>query len=428
MKRRVLMLLSVFLLMSMILSAVSCGEKINSQTDTIIDTDKDTDADTDGNEDTDSDTQTDTDTDSDTDTDTQTDTDKPTETDAPAPEIKERIYYFSRSGMKRFKTYGRMERVDGNSISCDCTGSGVEFSGIMTGTLTLGLTVDKDTYFAVYIDGERVYKNNHEKYHVTPEMKKLTLYTFAGESEHTVRIVKITEAQESHKVNLKQIEMTGYLYDTAPENREYYIEFLGDSITAGYGNLGDSTVPSDRVDKAEWQDGSQAFPFMTAEALNADYSILSCSGIAVDKEDWCGVREIDFYKRASHYRSKTVMYDFSTARVPDLVVINLGTNDVGMGSTEEGFKAQARALIEFIRSDEAYGRDVTIIWTHNLMGNSRADWAEDVMTSMGGETNGLYIYTFTEDKTGAGGHPSLAGQKAAAEGLTAFINSKSLLK
>ncbi len=338
-------------------------------------------------------------------------TEKPTEkTD---DELSSKTYNISDDYMY-FKLIGRMQDVD-DGVSCDFTASGIEFDGVMTGEVVLSLSCDRNTYFTLYIDGVR----SEERLFADSSTSELTLTSFEGEQTHNIRLLKQTEPQWSLSV-LKEISITGHL-DTAPEKKDIYIEFIGDSITCGYGNLGDSSSPNPGT--ALWEDGTRAYAFMTAEALDADYSIVGCSGIGIDKGH-TGFSESDFYQKTSFYRDRNGD-DYSFFRIPDLVVINLGTNDQSCGSTEEDFKAGVRALINYIR--DSYGKDIPIVWAYNMMGNGRFDWTRTVLEDMGGEANGLYSVQLNQNHEGGNGHPNLAAQKLASETLAEFIGSKEIL-
>ena len=316
-----------------------------------------------------------------------------------------------------FKLYGRTSKVEGG-ISCDFTASGIEFEGNIGGDVTLKLSCDRDTYFTVYIDGVR----QTERFFANKNTTELVIASFDEDSKdfHNIRILKQTEPQWSLSV-LKSISLKGEL-DEAPANKELYIEVIGDSITCGYGNL----VVNGKTDAgALYQDGTQSYGFMTAEALGADASIVGCSGIGIDK-GYTSWSESDFYPQTSYYRNNTEnAYDFSIARVPDLVIINLGTNDKSNGSLEDDFKQGVRDLITYVR--ESYGEDMPIVWVYNMMGEGRFTWTKTVLEAMGGEENGIYYVELEENHGGGKGHPTLEAQKKAAADLTAFIVEKEIL-
>ena len=334
-------------------------------------------------------------------------------------EVKEKVkfrFYSLHKNEEYFKYNGRMQHI-ADGVSCDFTASGIEFSGIMKGDLHLLLECSDDTYFTVFVDGVR----QNERIFANKDTKRVKIATFAGEAEHSVRIIKQSEAQRSISL-LKAISMTGYLYE-APKERDYFIEVIGDSITCGYGNLGTKAEGSDGT--ALWEDGTQAFPFLTAEALGADCSVIGCSGIGVQK-GYSAVTEKDFYIQWCRYRNTNNPYNFKAARVPDIVVINLGTNDKSTGATEAEFKTEVKYLINYVRT--AYGQNVPVIWTYNMMGNGCFDWVKPVLAEMGGESAGLYYVELNQNQEGGGGHPLASAHKTAANTLSSFIRTKNILK
>ncbi len=340
-------------------------------------------------------------------------TEKPTVKPSTSGDISLKSYNIAED-WKYFKLIGRTQEVNGG-VSCDFTASGIEFEGVMSGDVTLSLSCDRATYFTVYVDGERI----EERLYADSTTSYITLATFEGEQTHHIRVLKQTEPQWSLSI-LKEITLTGKL-DDAPARKSTYIEIIGDSITCGYGNLTQNGTQN--AGQALYEDGTQAYSFMTAEALDADYSIVGCSGIGIDK-GWTDFSESDFYPKASFYRDRNGA-DYEFVRVPDLVIINLGTNDQSRGSTEEDFKAGVRALINYIR--DSYGTDMPIVWAYNMMGNGRFDWTSTVLEDMGGESAGLYSVELEPNNEGGAGHPDLEAQKLASETLTKFIVDKEIL-
>lgn len=343
-------------------------------------------------------------------------TTKPTEkTDVPLDpiELHANTYHFCQN-RENFKRFGRMTELE-NGITCDFTASGVEFWGRMQGDITIFLSCDRDTYFTVFVDGAR----QEERFYATETTKELLVASSLEAGEHTVRILKQTETQWSLCV-LKSVSLEGYLYP-APENREFLIEFIGDSITCGYGNLGNSSTPVAGI--ASMQDGTQAFAFLTAEALNAEANIVACSGIGIAK-GWTDMNELAFYQRTCYYRDKEKNYEGNT-RVPNLIVINLGTNDQDRGCEEQAFKNGMREFLTFIR--EFYGTDVPIVWMYNMMTYGCYTWARPILEEFGGESAGIYSVQLTPNKLGAGNHPELTAHYSASEQLVQFIKEKKLL-
>lgn len=318
--------------------------------------------------------------------------------------------------------------VANNGIACDLVASGIEFDAYVEGNLSFTVSCSEDTYFTVFVDGERLEKRFEVKGGWNDRV--IDLGDLGELALRNIRIVKQGESNHSITI-LKKVEFYGFMA-TKPKNADLYVEFIGDSITCGYGNLWteQSADPSNQSGKALYEDGTQSYAYLAAELLRADFSIVSCSGIGIDRgysnPDGNGYRMLDFYKATSYSRSKTDLYDFATARVPDVVVINLGTNDQDLGSTESAFKAGVKELIQFIRT--SYNKDVPIIWAYGMMSDGRYQWAQSVLTEMGGENAKLYSVKLLQNKEGGNGHPSLVAHDIAAQLLVAFMTSKGIVE
>lgn len=308
---------------------------------------------------------------------------------------------------EHFKHHGRLLPLS-DGLACDHVMSGIEFEGVMYGDVKVTLGSDRDTYFTVFVDGERV----EQRFLAPAGACELTIATFDTAQVHNVRLLKQTEPQFS-LCTLKTVTVTGELGE-APAQKPLYVEVLGDSITSGYGLLGKAT--SEDPGSAIWHDGTQTYAAQTILNLDADCSVISCSGIGANK----GFPYFDmqqYYEKASFFRdwtSSTADYTFD--RVPDLVIINLGTNDASQGATEQGFKDSVRKLITFIRT--TYKKDVPIVFVHNMMGECRFTWTDAVIQEFGGKSGSIYSVRMPANHNGTNGHPNLSGHKNAARKLT----------
>ena len=348
--------------------------------------------------------------------DTQTDAETEPVTDAEAePEIIEEPENFTvqrydfASLSDKVKLIGRAY-TEGTGVVCDMSASGFEFCGYMKGAVRVSITCTDTVYFSAYVDGERL----SSRFFVSKGTHEITFATFTEFGFHTVRVVRQTEPILSQcTFNVLQ---TACIFGKKPADKETYIEFIGDSIISGYGNLCDNTATN--AGKPQRQDATQSFPYLTAELLGSDISVISCSGIGLVK----GVHSYtakDFYAARSYYRG-TASYGFD--RVPDAVVINLGTNDSALGASEEDFKNGVKELAEYIRA--SYKKDVPIIWTYNAMNDERtAPYLEAEFAALGGEGAGLYLFKLDRNSDGGDLHPSLDAHKTYAEKLSEFIEN-----
>ena len=337
--------------------------------------------------------------------------------------LKARTYNLGNAtDRKNFRTVGRIEYSD-TGILFDHCANVLEFQGFMTGDLTLnanssGNNKNDYTYLTVFIDGKRVDK----RFVIEGTDKTITLATFTGNYFHTVRIVKQTEISQSD-ARLKSVSMTGYL-TKAPEERKHYIEFYGDSLTAGYSNIATKDYPTDQEGDAIYQDATQTYAFLASEALNADCSILAMSGVGIDK-GWTSNNFMHYFGKQS-YRRGSAAYDFKGERVPDLVVIHLGANDVTRGSSRSKFVENATALINYIHN--GYGKKIPIIWAYDPGEQVPDSWREEVLNKFSSTTKVYSLKLEWRSKGKINGHPNVAGHQKNAGELVDLVKKNNLLK
>lgn len=320
------------------------------------------------------------------------------------------------------KLHGRTS-VTSAGIACDHSATGIEFCAYMEGKVTLSVSAgyssvgsSSNTYFTVYIDGVR----QEKRFNVKKGTVNLTIANFKEGGVHNIRVLKQTESQNSLSV-LKTLSFKGY-FEEAPAKKDLLIEFLGDSITCGYGNLCANGAPE--PGSALNQDATQAFAYLTAEKLGADHSLVSCSGIGVASSYSGNFVMKDFFLAESYFKSATKKYEKTFT--PDIVVINLGTNDHNRNASPTQFKAGVKALINLVRS--TYGDDVKIVWVANMMGGCMQAYSKTVIDELGGKSAGLYLCSLTENRDGGQAHPSKAAHAAAATALAKFISDNVLDK
>lgn len=350
--------------------------------------------------------------------------------------------YVLKDNVDKIKINGRYT-VSNSGIACDNVGSGIEFQGTMKGKVYLTLNASrivwgqtKKIYYTVYVDGVR----QEKRYEVACGKNGivLTLADFGEtEGEHHIRVVKQTEAHYAIAYFAK-ITMDG-TFGERPADKDYLVEFVGSDLICGMGNYnGTPDQASSVAQTAEYEDGTKSMSFITAEALNADCSILGVSGMGV-AGSWFGVTAPEYYKANSYFRNKKTEYDFSKGKTPDLIVLNIGKNDnnipVNDRPTDEVFRQTAKEYIEFLK--KTHGDQVKIIWTYDITDANPAEEleandcrykiAEEVIAELGGEEAGLYIYQVYTNRLGGQKHTDAEGHVTAATGLLNFIREKGIL-
>ncbi|MDD7676532.1 MAG: GDSL-type esterase/lipase family protein [Eubacteriales bacterium] len=325
----------------------------------------------------------------------------------------------------KLKIIGRYSEVK-DGITCDWTASGIEFTADCEGEVIVGLTsaksasgsgYDGDSYFTVYVDGIR----QQERLEAKVGECQLTIASGLTKGVHTFRLLKQSHVAHSNTV-ISTISLNGTIGDRPADNK-IYLEFYGDSITCGYGLASESvkTIAGLANNDAYYCDGTQTYAFLTAEALGADYSMVSVSGwrlagTSASIPNTC-------YPFINWNRSG-LRYDF-TARVPDAVVINLGTNDYSGSVGDQVFAQDMETWIKRIRKD--YGNDsLPVVFVVNSMNDGYQNVIKVKLEEMGGESAGLYMLKTVLNRGGLSNHPTCAGQKKTGELLTKLLQEKVL--
>ena len=271
---------------------------------------------------------------------------------------------------------------------------------------------------------------------------RITLFESDVEKTVCVRVMKFSEAAFGY-AGLKALEIDGELQVAeSVENHPMKLEFIGDSITCGYGIEGvwekdTFTTQQERPDKA--------YAFLTAKALGAQVQLCSWSGIGlisnyvdpatVNLPDthWLMQANWPYTDKWLSLRLGLEPEVWDSSRYePDIVVINLGTNDIswvrGMEERRLEYTAQLRHLIEAVhrRSPKA-----KIVCCLGIMGEALNDSVKEAVELFKKDfpKTCAEFLPFTQqlesDGIGADWHPSAVTHKKAAEKLTNYLVSLS---
>lgn len=277
----------------------------------------------------------------------------------------------------------------------------------------------RSLYLNVSVDG--VKNNSRKEYKLTG--KKLHTVTIASGLErglHSFVIERQTEAERG-LIYINSISLNGELYD-APAFGNLLIEFIGDSITTGYGNLFPALTEGETDSNPAsnvYQDGTKTYAYLTAKKLGADYSIVAQQGIGAV----CGYYPhtmLDTYRYTCYQCNHKQPWDFS--RQPDIVVINLGTNDRAMANAgKTTLEEIQKGFEEFCLLVREKNPDAKIVWAYGMMDQSAEAQIKAALAAAGGEAAGFYYVSLVSDSTGGNGHPSVSGHEQNAEILTEAI-------
>jgi lysophospholipase L1-like esterase len=145
----------------------------------------------------------------------------------------------------------------------------------------------------------------------------------------------------------------------SPYPYRHLIEYIGDSVTAGYGNEGDGPYCSFTADT---ENGYATYAAIAARDLDAAAVLVAFSGKGVI-QDYNGDRYAPM--PVLYGRTLTFSADDSwgfSQYTPDLVVVNLGSNDLFSGVGEEEFVDGYVALLGQIRGVNPDAAILAVSW------------------------------------------------------------------
>lgn len=194
---------------------------------------------------------------------------------------------------------------------------------------------------------------------------------------------------------------------TPAKKKARRLEFIGDSITCGYG-VDDSNL--EHTFSTATEDVTKAYAYLTAQALNADYSMVSYSGYGIISGYTDSDEKLADQLVPPHYpiigfsrgtlRQQQIMgkdWDFANFR-PDLIVLNLGTNDDSYcqdkKERQEEFAASYQRFLQEIRR---LNPDAVLLCTYGIMNQRLYPYIEKAVDTYKKESNDTDVYTMQFD-------------------------------
>jgi lysophospholipase L1-like esterase len=316
---------------------------------------------------------------------------------------------------------------------CDCTGVDVAFEDKGGGG-------DEHTNFVnILVDGEQA-----AKVELTSQAGMIRGARGLPPGEHTVEIVKRTEPHTGN-IRFLGISLQGSLLDPPPRS-DRRMEFIGDSITCGYGNEVRIFAPTYTEPNTGYhsknEDISKAYGSLIGRRFNAEVVTTCISGTGVYRNLNGATGERTFpnlYPRIYPGQEKPL---WDTSRfVPELIVINLGNNDFNVRDDTNTPSAPPSkpfqdAYKAFIRQLHGYYPQAKIVCTIGPLMNDnypsgRKHWTliqtyvSDMVASLHeeGDTN-VYYFAYTpilSDPYGEDWHPTAEVHAVMAEELSTFL-------
>lgn len=314
--------------------------------------------------------------------------------------------------IKYFKIHGRTINDGGLYISWSNSGIELNFKGRR-------LEFNFDNYESeqpVYV--KAFTENGEQRFGLFCVMPKVIL-DFDSEKLHTIKLLRVSAGDTP--LILKSIKIFGKNpeFKNPPADKKLKLEFLGDSITAGYGVLASEDQNTYYTYE---EDSTSTYAYLTAQLLDADIRTEAYSGQGVYRN--CGGEVGYQFKRIFDMAIRVVDgYDHSQW-IPDVMILNCGTNDEPGGTDEDTMYKEADFLINKVR---CVYPDAKIVWTYGMMNEKfHATFKKLVLDkNKRGDRNLYYLpvekITSERNEKGAVGHPNVNASERVSKKLAKFI-------
>jgi hypothetical protein len=310
--------------------------------------------------------------------------------------------------------FGRVDVSSAAEIKFAWSGSG--FVGTFDGptvSVKLKTVGDGEVFFQPVVDG-----TPRQRFGVGATEETVEIASALGGREHVVELYRETEGK-----GYGYSVFSGFAAGTPaapPPFNGRLIEVIGDSISAGYGNLGTENHTGGQPDPqggcgftTETESAYFAYGHVAARAVNADASVLAGSGWGIHS-DRDGDTNNVMPKLFENTLGAQATPAWSFAVKPQAVVINLGTNDVSAGNmVAEKFKPAYTAFVTNIR--EKYPDALILFALGSLMSGTDRTNAEQYMNEIidelgaAGDTKLKFLDLGSQDltSTGCDWHPDV---------------------
>ena len=242
------------------------------------------------------------------------------------------------------------------------------------------------------------------------------------EGEHKVHCVRITEVLDAVPLVIRDITLEGEdpVLLSKPILPERRIEFIGDSITCGFGLLTDGLGQGYKTDE---QDGAHTYAAQTAAYLmsQANFICISGRGVVRNCDDIEAPLIPEFFKWTTV--SNPTPWDYSQYQ-PDVVVVNAGTNDADGDNptSKEKFKA---GVLDFLKELRRVYPNAHIVWVYGMMNTLMDDVLTEALKEFGDE-KAIYVPMETafdrSSELGACYHPNQRAHRRCAGVLIDVIS------
>ena len=298
---------------------------------------------------------------------------------------------------------------------------------------------DFQAWIGIYVNDM---DNAYQRIHLKKGKHRYRLWESSRTGKVLIRIVKLSENQYAYTaINKFILDENACIQKTAAKKKR--VEFIGDSITCGFGNEGN---PGDLF-TTETENPLKAYGALTAGKLDCDFTIVAWSGIGIisswippeveEPNEGMLVPMVYPYVDYGLFGKKgwipNEKYDYERDNC-DAIVVNLGTNDASYTRDNE-IRKQAffEAYQKFIRYLRLTHRKKAIICTSGAMTDLLDHEIQAAVEALRKEEHDSLLYYMkfgkpdAEDGEGAVGHPSMIQHEKMAEQLSAWIKEMGIL-
>lgn len=326
-----------------------------------------------------------------------------------------------RADSKEVRWVGRVAVEPTGEVRFDWSGTYADM--VLSGTKLEMVVSDSGlNYFNVIVDGRQhaIVKTQGN------EPQRVVL--FEGEQgTYHIRLQRRTEGFNG-LTTVRSFEAVGELTVDGNRPSGRHIEFIGDSLTAGYGT---DSASGDEPYTAETQNCNLAYGCYVARYFDADYNLVAHSGQGMvrnygDENTTSDYTMVDRYGLLFDEADKELPYNFRRrSYVPDLVVIFLGTNDFSTKPwpSYEQFAEGYAELVEQVRA--AHGKQVPILCVSSYVFDPTFDYVWRIAQS---DKNLHFACVLPEafarpSELGASEHPNRVGQQKMAMTIIPYVST-----
>lgn len=256
---------------------------------------------------------------------------------------------------------------------------------------------------------------------VSPGTSKVRLVQGLNPEETAhIRIYKASEAAGS-LCELISLDLEEGATLTKPEDKNLKFFFLGSSTSCGNQIEPDGSI-----------DAYGAFPRVIADAFDADFDVVSCSGRGLmegynSEDNWAMSQDHqlkELFDKTSYFRDPEANYNHSLKDY-DVIVLSIGHNDLGaaimehFGTSISDFTAEVKTFHAKVRTlyPHAY---ILYEYGHYKNREFNQEFNAAIAELQADDAHTDYVYTPLY-AGGAAEHPSYAQHESIAKALTPFI-------